>query len=586
MSISNVFELITGIALFLFGMSLMGEGLKKVAGSKLELILYRLSSTPLKGILLGTGVTAVIQSSCATSVMVVGFVNSNMMKLRQAIGVIMGSIIGTSITGWIICLSSVKSTGSGIFSILSTDTIVALIAAVGVVMRMFSKKEAKKHLADIMLGFAVLMFGISTMSEAVYPLRESETFISMLTAFSNPFLGILIGTIFTAILQSASAACGILQALAITGAIDFEIAFPIIMGIAIGAALPILLSGIGASAEARRSAWSYLFITVFGVVPFCIIFYAINSFVTFPFSGMVMTTVSIAALNSIFRIINIIMVAPFIKGLEKFLRTFVKSKPGEEIDLSDFDRLEDRFLEHPALAIEQTRLTIQSMAKLTLENFKDAIALFEGYTEAGFNKVVMLEDVIDRYEDKIGNYLVKIIAKQLDNKQNRQVSEYLHTLTDLERISDHALNIAESLKKNDESKISYSKDGNREIKLLVAAVNNAADLAIDALINDDKDAAYEIEPLEQVVDDLCDELKIRHIIRIRDGKCTYEHGFTYNDLLTDLERVSDHCSNVGLAVLELDNESIDSHEYSLNVRETMGNEFDEKYYAYKEKYGV
>lgn len=363
MGISNVLELLGGVALFLFGMALMGDSLKKVAGNKLELILFRLSSTPLKGILLGTGVTAVIQSSSATSVMVVGFVNSGMMKVRQAIGVVMGAIIGTSITGWIICLSDIGGGSSGWLELLSTDTLTAVIAVIGIVLRMFCSAPTKKHVGEIMLGFAVLMFGMKAMSSSVYDLRSSETFINMLTTFSNPILGIALGIVFTSVIQSASAAVGILQALAITGAIRFDIALPIIMGIAIGAAVPVLLSALGASADGKRTALSYLMVDTLGVVITALVFYTLNAIFDFSFMSMTMTTVSLALMNTVFRFVIVAILAPFIPLLEKICKLIIKDKPEDAAVLEDFDRLEERFLDHPALAVEQSRLTVNSMAK-------------------------------------------------------------------------------------------------------------------------------------------------------------------------------------------------------------------------------
>ena len=371
MGISNIITLLGGVALFLFGMSLMGDGLKKVAGSKLELVLYKLSSTPLKGLLLGAGVTAIIQSSSATSVMVVGFVNSGMMKVRQAMAVIMGAIVGTSITGWIICLSYVEGSG-GIVSLLSTSSISAMVAVVGITLRMFSKKQSKRHVGDILLGFSVLMFGMQAMSGAVAPLKESPTFIRFMTAFSNPLLGIIVGTVFTAILQSASAAVGILQALSVTGAIGFAEAFPIILGISIGAAVPVLLSALGARTDGRRTAWSYLVMQGIGAVIVALVFYIADAAVHFSFTGMVMSPVSIALVNTVYRVICAVLVMPFLGSIEKLLNALIKESDQEREANADFDRLDERFLRHPALAVEQSRLTINAMAKKARENVGDA----------------------------------------------------------------------------------------------------------------------------------------------------------------------------------------------------------------------
>lgn len=585
MGISNVLELLGGVALFLFGMALMGDSLKKVAGNKLELILFRLSSTPLKGILLGTGVTAVIQSSSATSVMVVGFVNSGMMKVHQAIGIVMGAIIGTSITGWIICLSDIGGSGaSGWVELLSTDTLTAVIAVIGIVLRMFSSDTSKKHVGEIMLGFAVLMFGMKAMSGSVYGLRSSETFIEMLTTFSNPLLGIALGIVFTSLIQSASAAVGILQALAVTGAIRFDIALPIIMGIAIGAAVPVLLSALGASADGKRTALSYLMVDTFGVIIFSAIFYTANAIFDFAFMNTSMTTVSIALMNTVFRFIIVALLAPFIPMLEKVCKLIIKDKPEDAAVLEDFDRLEERFLDHPALAVEQCRLTVNSMAKKAEENVFDAFSLIDNFSDEGFALVTHTEDIVDKYEDKLGTYLVHITSHELDPELNGAVGKYLHTINDFERLSDHALNIAECAQELHEKQISFSEAGSRELNVLISAVREIISISIDAFVRNDLETAYRVEPLEELIDNLCDEMKLHHIDRLQKGICTLHHGFVFNDLLTNLERVSDHCSNIAVAIIELESENFDAHEYINSLIEVRSHGFDEYYGEYSKKY--
>ena len=585
MGISNVLELLGGVALFLFGMALMGDSLKKVAGNKLELILFRLSSTPLKGILLGTGVTAVIQSSSATSVMVVGFVNSGMMKVRQAIGIVMGAIIGTSITGWIICLSDIGGSGaSGWVELLSTDTLTAVIAVIGIVLRMFSSDTSKKHVGEIMLGFAVLMFGMKAMSGSVYGLRSSETFIGMLTTFSNPLLGIALGIVFTSLIQSASAAVGILQALAVTGAIRFDIALPIIMGIAIGAAVPVLLSALGASADGKRTALSYLMVDTFGVIIFSAIFYTANAIFDFSLMNMSMTTVSIALTNTVFRFIIVVLLAPFIPQLEKVCKLIIKDKPEDAAVLEDFDRLEERFLSHPALAVEQCRLTVNSMAEKAKENVFDAFGLIDNFSDEGFALVTHTEDIVDKYEDKLGTYLVHITSHELDPELNGAVGKYLHTINDFERLSDHALNIAECAQELHEKQISFSEAGSRELNVLISAVREIISISIDAFVRNDLETAYRVEPLEELIDNLCDEMKLHHIDRLQKGICTLHHGFVFNDLLTNLERVSDHCSNIAVAIIELESENFDAHEYINSLIEVRSHGFDEYYGEYSKKY--
>ena len=442
MTLLDFILLLGGVAMFLFGMSLMGDGLKRVAGNRLELILYRLSSTPLKGILLGTGVTAVIQSSSATSVMVVGFVNSGMMKLRQAIAVILGAVIGTSVTGWVICLSSVGGDGAtAALQLLSTESLSALTAVAAILLKTIAKKRSLHHVADILMGFAVLMFGMKTMSSSVSVLREDPGFISFLTSFSNPFLGILIGIVFTAILQSASAAVGILQALSSTGLITMDVALPIILGIAIGASVPVLLSGMGSSRDGKRIALSYLVIEVLRVALFAAVFYGLNAALHFSFMNQVMNMFSIALLNTLFRVSTVAVLAFFIPLIERIVTRLVPGDAGDEEKTRDMDRLEDRFLAYPTLAVEQTRLTINKMASLTEQSLKDAIALITAYTDKGFTEVQALESIVDRYEDKIGSYLMRLTGREMTETQNKAVSQYLRAITDLERISDHALNV-------------------------------------------------------------------------------------------------------------------------------------------------
>ena len=578
---TDIITLLGGIALFLYGMSIMGDNLKKVAGNKLEVILYRLSSTPLKGVLLGTGVTAVIQSSSATSVMVVGFVNSGMMKVRQAIGIIMGAILGTSITGWILCLSNLS--GSGWIELLSTATITGLFAVVGILLRMISKKKSVKSIGTILLGFAVLMYGMISMSGAVAPLKESPAFVGLLTKFSNPLLGILVGIVFTAVIQSASAAVGILQALAITGAITFEIAYPIIMGIAIGAAVPVLLSALGANASGKRTSFAYLLIDVLGVIIWSVVFYGINAVHPFSFLDVTLTTVTIALMNTLFRLATVVVLTPFMNLLEKLVCWLIPDDSDTQ-EAQDMDRLEERFLQHPALSIEQSRLVTNSMALKSKENLLDAIALRGAYSDSAFQAVDDLESIIDRYEDKLGTYLMKITSKSLSTGQTEEVSKYLHTISDFERISDHALNIAEVMQEIHEKNIEFSGAALRELNVLEGAVKEILSISVDAFVNNDDSLAARVEPLEEIVDGLCDEMKSHHVSRLRQGLCTLEQGFVFNDLLTNYERVADHCSNIAVAIIELESDSFDTHEYLSSVKEMKDSSFARYYEEYKEKY--
>ncbi len=582
MSVADVISLLGGIALFLFGMSLMGEGLKKVAGSRLELVLYKLSSTPLKGVLLGTGVTAVIQSSSATSVMVVGFVNSGMMKVKQAIGVIMGAILGTSVTGWILCLSSLEG-GSGVVQLLSTEVLTGIVAVVGIILRMFTGKTSNRYVGEILLGFAVLMYGMSAMSGAVSPLRESEAFIRILTSFSNPILGILVGLAFTSVLQSASAAVGILQALAITGAVTFEVALPIVMGIAIGAAVPVLLSALGANLNGKRTAFIYLLIDVLGVLIWALLFYGANAIIHFTFLDAVLSSVSIALMNTLFRLATVIVLLPCI-GLMEHMVELLFPDDGSAAEEQEMDRLEERFLQHPALSIEQSRLVTNSMAERAEGNLLMAVGLRNRWSDKDFRMVGETESVIDRYEDKLGTYLMKITSKSLSQSQSEEVSKYLHTISDFERISDHALNISEAAKEIHDKDLQFSPEACHELDVIESAVREILSVAVGAFVENDPQRAARVEPLEEIIDGLCDEMKSHHVDRLQSGSCTLNLGFVFNDLLTNYERVADHCSNIAVAIIELESDSFDTHEYLNSVRAMKSSSFARYYEEYKQEY--
>lgn len=587
MGITTIVALLTGIALFLFGMSLMGDGLKKVAGSKMELVLYKLSSNPLKGILLGTGVTAVIQSSCATSVMVVGFVNSGMMKLRQAISVVLGTLLGTSITGWILCLSGIGGSENIWLQLLSTATLTGIIAVIGVIFNNFSKNQTRRHIGGILMGFAVLMTGMTAMSGAVSQLKDDPQFIALLTDFSNPFLGIAIGAAVTAILQSASAAVGILQALAMTGAIDFKTALPIIMGIAIGAAVPVLLSSIGAGIAARRTAFSYLLSEVIGIAVLAGIFYGVNAAVGgFAFMNTPVDMVSVAAVNSVFRLFIVLMWAPLIPVLEKLLCLFIREKEKKDTPPKEIDRLEARFLDHPSLAIAQSRLALYSMAEKAEDNLKRAIGLLDCFDEKEVVLVNEIEEEVDRYEDTLGTYLVKITGKELDRRQNKDVSEFLHTISDFERIADYAVNISEVAKELHEKKLEFSPDAKKELDVIAAAVQEIVSLSVLAFEAEDLSMAYRVEPLEELIDNLCDEVKLNHIRRLQSGNCTLNQGFVFNDLITSYERIGDHCSNIAVAMIELDSDVFDTHEYLNSVKALRSQNFDRYFDEYKGKFAL
>lgn len=584
MDLSNILALLGGVALFLFGMSLMGDGLKRVAGNKMELVLFRLTGTPLRGALLGTGVTAMIQSSSATSVMVVGFVNSGMMKLKQAVPVIQGALIGTSITGWIIALSSVS--GSSWATLFSTSTLAAVMAVTGILLRMFSKRQLHHHVGDILLGFAVLMFGMQDMSGAVAPLKSDPGFLDMMTAFSHPLLGILVGAAFTAVLQSASAAVGILQALSMTGAIRFQAAFPLILGIAIGSSLPVLLSALGAKVDGRRTALSYLVIEIIGSAVVALLYYGLNSVFRFGIENLIMNPVNIALVNTLFRLATAMLLLPADALIIKLVSGFIRPRPEEQAAEGELDRLDERFLQHPALAVEQSRLTVNAMARTSLQNIRLAMSLLDNFSEDGIRKLEQTEDLVDRYEDKLGTYLVKLNTHELNRSQNESVSKYLHTLSDFERISDHAMNVGSVAREIKEKQIQFSGEAKRELGVLSAALNEILELSFGAFIDEDLKRARMVEPLEEQIDVLCDEMKLRHVDRLQQGTCSLSQGFVFNDLLTNFERVADHCSNLAIALIELASDAFDTHDYVINLKELHSQQFDQLVEQYAEKYKI
>lgn len=584
MDIAGILSLIGGIALFLFGMSVMGDSLKKVAGSKMEVILYKLSGNTIKGVALGTGVTAVVQSSSAVSVMVVGFVNAGMMKVKQGISVVLGAILGTSITGWILCLNSLSGGKSSLASILSTEVLTGIVALIGIILWMFVKKTSLKNVGGIMLGFAVLMFGMSMMSGAIEPLREDPNFIHLLTSFTNPVLGVLAGLLVTAVIQSASAAVGILQALAVTGALEFDMAFPIIMGIGIGAAVPVMLSALGTSANGKRTAFVYLIIDIIGAILCGVIFYVLNAIFHFSFMSSSMTMVMIALTNTLYRLAVVILLAPATGLLEKLVCAMFPEGEEAAAEKADMDRLEPRFLAHPPLSIEQSRLVIDSMAGKALDSINSAIGVRRKYSKEGIKRVMDLEEVLDRYEDKLGAYLSKITAADLSETQSLEVGKYLTVLSDFERMSDHAKNIGEAATEINEKKLLFSEAAEKELSRLEDAIQEIASLTIDAFLNNDFEEAKKVDPLEEVIDDLCDILKSRHIDRVSRQECTLENGFVFNDILTDYERIADHCSNIALDLVEEGEELFHEHEYHRNMDYRQDPVYVNYFNSYKDKY--
>ncbi len=588
MDLSSVFELITGLALFLFGMGAMGDSLKRVAGNKLETILWKLSSTPIKGVALGTGVTAVIQSSSATSCMVVGFVNSGIMTIAQAIGIIMGANIGTTATGWILTLSSVEADGSSSAwwtAFLSTTFICAIFALIGTLFKMLSKKMTLKYTGDILLGFAILMTGMKLMSGAMGDLKDSPMFTDMMETFSNPLLGVLAGTIITAVLQSASASIGILQALALSGAVSNDVALYLIIGMCIGASMPVLLSAIGATTNGKRASIIYLIFNTFGAIVLTPLCWGLDAAFSFPFMDDTASAVSIAIINTVFNAATTVILIPFVHQFEKLVCFLIKEKKTEHT-ADTLDRLEERFLAHPAIALEQSRDVLFTMAEKSERNLKRSIALIKNYSTEEYDIAQEKEEVIDNYEDKLGTYLVKITGLPLNKAQSREVSKFLHTIGDFERIADHAVNISHVAKEINEKELVFSHEANHELEILASAVEEIVSLSVSAFETNNLYNAFKVEPLEETIDMLCDELKLRHIKRVQNGNCTLNQGFVFSDLITNYERIADHCSNIAVALIELDNDEYDIHAYLSDIKEHKSPEFIHQFDEYKAKYAL
>lgn len=588
MDIFGVLSLIGGLAVFLYGMDLLGEGLTGASGGKLEKILEKLTSNPLKAVLLGAGVTAVIQSSSATTVMVVGFVNSGIMKLSQAVGVIMGANIGTTITSWILSLTGIES--SNIFiSLLKPTSFSPVLAAVGIVFLMFLKKDSLKNPGKIMIGFALLMYGMDAMSSSVAPLAEVPQFASILTAFSNPVLGMLAGMLFTAIIQSSSASVGILQALCSTGILSYATALPIIMGQNIGTCVTALLSSIGATKNGKRAAIIHLYFNVIGTVTFMIVFYALNAVIHFSFLNLTAQEFGIAVIHTTFNIVTTAYLLPLRKVLEKLAYATIKLDDDEKRIMdnrsgNEFALLDDRFLEAPSLAVEHCKQVINKMADISRESLFISMSLIGGYDEEQALRVGELETRADKYEDALGTYIMKISTKNLKKEDSEMLNVMLHCIGDFERISDYACNICDSARELQQKNMQFSPKAETELDILSSAVREAVDISFDAFKSNNKNEADKVEPLEELIDTLAVELKARHIRRLREGKCTIELGFAHSDILNNLERVADHCSNIAVDVIQSDQLEFDAHEYLDGIKNKDNQQFARDYKAYKEKY--
>ena len=586
MDIFGILTMIGGLALFLFGMDFMGANLSKASGGKLEYILEKLTSNPLKAVALGAGVTAIIQSSSATTVMVVGFVNSGIMKLSQATGIIMGANIGTTITSWMLSLTGIQ--GDSIWlKMLKPSSFAPVLALIGIIMYMFMKSEKKKYIGGILIGFAILMSGMETMSGAVKPLADVPEFTGILTMFSNPILGMLAGAVLTGIIQSSSASVGILQALCATGAVSFATAIPIIMGQNIGTCVTALLSSIGASKNAKRAACIHLYFNIIGTVLFMVVFYSINAFVPFAFLGDAASPAGIAVVHSCFNIAATCLLLPFTKQLEWLACHTVRDKKEKQSTAENRLRLLDaRFLEQPALAMEHSNQVMSEMTRLTTNSLDVAMQLLKHYDPEDEQLVEAMENRVDLYEDQLGRYLLEVSSRELTAADSHDLSTLLHCIGDMERISDHAVSIARSAKEMHEKQLSFSEHAKKEMDVLCAAVSELLHHTADMLETRDTKAATRIEPLEEVVDDLSDQMKLHHVERLRSGRCTIEMGFILNDLTNSLERIADHCSNVGVSILEQQDDSVGRHEMLREMKDGSDTGFTEIYREYKEKYSL
>ena len=585
----DFFDLLTmmgGLALFLYGMHMMGEGLSRVSGSKLENILEKLTNNPVKAVLVGAGVTAVIQSSTATIVMVVGFVNSGIMQLEQAVNVIIGANVGTTITAWLLSLTGIEST-SFIIQLFKPSSFAPVLALIGVILINFTKKEKHKTVGTVIAGFAILMIGMDTMSGAVNGLADVPEFTNMLTMFSNPLLGVLVGFIMTAIVQSSSASVGILQALSRSGAVTGATAVPVIMGQNIGACITVLISAIGANKDAKKAALMHLYYNIVKTTLFMVVFYAANTCLHFSFMEEAISPLGIALIHSLFNIALCILLLPFSKMFVKLVNLTVpdKVKEGEmsPVDV-ELKTLDSRFLENPGLAIERSRRVAITMAQYSKKSIFTALDLLQSYDADKAAEVEKLEQDIDRFEDEIGTYLVKISGKDMTEKESHVLSILLHCIGDFERISDHALNIKESADEMQERGLVFSDKAMEELTVFMDAIKEILDISFTAFETDSSETAELVEPLEEVIDQLNIEMKKRHIKRLRKGKCTIELGVLLTELTNNFERVADHCSNIAVCLLQVKEDSYETHEYLDNLKESENINFRGKVLAYAEKY--
>lgn len=573
---------IGGLAMFLYGMKIMGSGLEKLSGGKLENILERLTNNKVKGVLLGLIVTAVLQCSSATTVMAVGFVNSGIMQLTQATGVIMGANIGTTVTAWILSLTGIGD-ANGFIQLLNPEAFSPVLALIAVIIINFGKKGRRQDIASILIGFALLMLSMSTMKNAIAPLADDPEFSQVLTMFSNPVLGVVCGALITAVMQSSSASVGILQALSTTGSLTFGSAIPIIMGQNIGACATALISSAGTSKNAKRTAFIHLYFNVIGTVLFLSLYYILDAIFDFAFTSLPITSVWIAIIHTLFNTATCIILLPVSSVLEKLAKLTIRDgKTNNE----DYAVLDERFLSSPSFAIDQCRNLSVKMAALTQSTLSDAIKMLSEYNEEDGKEIILNENRVDEFEDKIGSYLIKLNSADITDKESKEISLLLHCIGDIERISDHAVNTLEAAQEINKKSLVFSDKAKEELRIYISAITEIVDLAFSAFETGDMDKAKTVEPLEEVIDNLRNELKKHHIKRLRKGKCSAETGFVLQDLLTNFERIADHCSNIAVCIIQINEDGLEAHEYINELKKTEDAFFLENFSMFTQKYAL
>ena len=587
MDFFGLLEMVGGLALFLYGMKTMGDALSKLAGGKLEQVLEKMTNTPIKAVILGAGVTAVIQSSSATTVMVVGFVNSGIMKLSQAVGVIMGANIGTTVTSWILSLTGIE--GDGFFlQLLKPSSFTPVLALVGIILLLFVKNDKKNDIGTILLGFAVLMFGMESMSGAVKPLADVPEFTELFTAFEQPVLGMIVGAVLTAVIQSSSASVGILQAMCVTGSVTIKAALPVIMGQNIGTCVTALLSGIGAGKNAKRASLVHLYFNLIGTIVFMLIFYTLNAFCKFSFLSEAATGTDIAVIHSLFNIAATVVLLPLSKWIEKLAYLTIpvtRDETASEDHDEEFKFLDERFLERPAFAVAQCKSAVCDMAKLVEEAMALAVKASSDYNKKEIDRIISIEDIVDSKEDELGSYLTKLASKPLSENDSRLVGKFTKCITDFERISDYLKGIAFTLEKMNRQGESFSKKAMLEKSIIFAATYEIVENTVECFVHEDREMALRIDPLDDVISKLKEEIRRNHNKRLAKGKCSVELGMALTDIVTSLERIAKHCSNIAEEEIAAETEKYALHSYARVTKENS-EFYKDQVFRYQEKYSL